>query len=70
MIHCIGSEPSGNLLGIVISVGKHGHKKKVYFYFHFFFFDIFTQLWKVIIGFVMSVHPHGTAPSLPFSRFS
>ena len=75
MIYCIGNEPSGNLMGIVIGVGKHGHKKKVYVYspppfFFFFFVDIFTKLWKVSIGFVMSVCPHGTAPWLSFNRFS
>jgi hypothetical protein len=61
MMHCIGNEPSGNLLGIVISVGKRGHKKKVYVYFHFFF-DIFTKLnseyWlcRVCLSILMEQH--------------
>ena len=66
-MHCIGSKPSGNLLGIVINVGKQGHKKKVYVYFQcfFFFFDIFTKLWKVSIGFVTSVCPSAWNSTLP-----
>ena len=53
MIHCIGSEPSGNLLGIVISVGKHGHKKKVHFYFQFETIlpvVVYTSVCKVVRG--------------------
>jgi len=80
MMHCTGSEPSGNLLGIVISVGKQGRKKKVYVYFHFLCVCacacvcVCTHIHKTVQSEYwlchMSVHPHGTAPRLPFSRFS